>query len=60
MNQTLLNQTLETLNDVLHRAQLLLPSTEQDVDWSAHAYAWHVRHSRGGYHDLHNPRLFDR
>ena len=32
MNQTLLNQTLETLNDVLHRAQLLLPSTEQDVD----------------------------
>ena len=59
MNQTLLNQTLETLNDVLHRAQLLLPSTEQDVDWSAHAYAWHVRHGRGVLHGLTNPRLFD-
>lgn len=59
MNNTLLNQTLETLKTTLERAQLVLPTTEQDVDWSAHAYTWQVRHGRGSLHGLINPRLFD-
>lgn len=52
-----LKQTLETLNATLTRAQLLLPSTAQDVDWSAHAYLWQVRHGRGFLRGLPSPRL---
>ena len=57
MNNTLLNQTLEKLNHTLDRAQLLLPSTAQDVDWSCHAYLWQVRHGRGYLEGLKEPRL---
>ena len=57
MNTTLLNQTLAQLSDTLERAQLLLPQTAQQVDWSAHAYIWQVRHGRGFLQALHNPRL---
>ena len=35
MDTELLNQTLAQLSDTLERAQLLLPRTTQDVDWSA-------------------------
>jgi predicted AAA+ superfamily ATPase len=59
MDNNFFNQTLETLRTTLERAQLLLPTTEQDVDWSAHAYTWQVRHGRGSLHGLTNPRLFD-
>ena len=52
-----LKQTLEALNATLTRAQLLLPSTAQDVDWSAHAYLWQVRHGRGFLRGLPSPRL---
>lgn len=52
-----LKQTLATLNTTLARAQLLLPSTAQDVDWSAHAYLWQVRHRRGFLRGLSSPRL---
>ena len=43
MDTELLNQTLAQLSDTLERAQLLLPRTTQDVDWSAQAYVWQVR-----------------
>ena len=52
-----LKQTLETLNATLTRANLLLPSTAQDVDWSAHAYLWQVLHGRGFLRGLPSPRL---
>ena len=57
MNAELLNQTLTQLSDTLVRAQLLLPSTAQDVDWSCHAYLWQVRHGRGCLLGLSEPRL---
>ena len=57
MDTALLNQTLTQLSDTLERAQLLLPQTAQQVDWSAHAYIWQVRHGRGFLQALHNPRL---
>ncbi|MGL4766881.1 MAG: ATP-binding protein [Formosimonas sp.] len=53
----LLTQTLTLLNTTLTRAQVLLPSTAQDVDWSAHAYLWQVRHGRGSLLGLASPRL---
>ena len=59
MNAELLNATLQQLTDTLERAQLLLPQTAQQVDWSAHAYIWQVRHGRGFLQALHNPRLQD-
>ena len=52
-----LKQTLEALNATLTRAQLLLPSPAHDVDWSAHAYLWKVRHGRGFLRGLPSPRL---
>ena len=57
MNNTLLDQTLAQLSATLERAQLLLPQTAQQVDWSAHAYIWQVRHGRGFLQALRNPRL---
>lgn len=57
MNTVLLNQTLETLTETLQRVQLLLPATTHDIDWSAHAYVWQVRHGRGFLRGLVNPRL---
>ncbi|MFZ1891141.1 MAG: ATP-binding protein [Formosimonas sp.] len=57
MNPELLNHTLTQLSDTLARANLLLPSTAQDVDWSAHAYLWQVRHGRGFLEGLKDPRL---
>ncbi|TDR32583.1 ATP-binding protein [Hydromonas duriensis] len=59
MDNTLLNTTLEKIKDTLSRVQLLLPSNEQDVDWSAHAYLWQVRHGRGCLVGLKEPRLQD-
>ena len=57
MDTELLNQTLAQLSDTLERAQLLLPRTTQDVDWSAQAYVWQVRYGRGFLQALHQPRL---
>ena len=57
MDTELLNQTLAQLSDTLERAQLLLPQTAQQVDWSTHAYIWQVRHGRGFLQALHHPRL---
>ncbi len=57
MNVTLLNQTLAQLSSALERVQLLLPKTPQDVDWTAHAYVWQVRHGRGFLQGLPAPRL---
>ena len=57
MNNELLEQTLAQLSATLERAQLLLPQTAQQVDWSAHAYIWQVRHGRGFLQALRNPRL---
>ena len=57
MNNTLLDQTLRKLGEALDRAQLLLPSTAQNVDWSCHAYLWQVRHGRGYLEGLQEPRL---
>lgn len=52
-----LKPILAQLSDTLERAQLLLPQTAQQVDWSAHAYIWQVRHGRGFLQALHQPRL---
>ena len=57
MNTQLLNQTLIQLSETLTRAQLLLPQTAHEVDWTAHAYVWQVRHGHGFLQALHNPRL---
>ncbi len=57
MNAELLNATLRQLTETLERAQLLLPQTTQDVDWTAQAYVWHVRYGRGFLQALHHPRL---
>ena len=57
MDTELLNQTLAQLSDTLERAQLLLPRTTQDVDWSAQAYVWQVRYGRGFLQALHQPLL---
>lgn len=59
LDTQLLNSTLEKLHVTLSRAQMLLPATAHDVDWSAHAYVWEVRHGRGFLRSLTNPRLQD-
>ena len=59
MNAELLNATLQQISNTLERAQLLLPQTAQQVDWSTHAYIWQVRHGRGFLQALHKPRLQD-
>ena len=57
MSSSQLEHTLAQLSNTLERAQLLLPRTTQDVDWSAQAYVWQVRYGRGFLQALHQPRL---
>ena len=57
MSSSQLEHTLAQLSETLERAQLLLPRTTQDVDWSAQAYVWQVRYGRGFLQALHQPRL---
>ena len=54
MSSNQLERTLAQLSDTLERAQLLLPQTAQDVDWTAQAYVWQVRYGRGFLQALQN------